>query len=91
MIKNKFKYDSLSNQYKLNYKGKWIYIDFEDFKKMSENDVLEMIKNLTKPKEKKKVDYVSYDELKKGFDDVREYMKSNPDVDFKTFMRLRKN
>lgn len=91
MIKNKFKYDSLTNQYKLNYKGKWIYIDFEDFKKMSEDDVLEMIKNLTKPKEKKKIDYVSYDELKKGFDDVREYMKSNPNVDFKTFMRLRKS
>lgn len=91
MIKNKFKYDSLTNQYKLNYKGKWIYIDFEDFKKMSDDDVLEMIKNLTKPKEKKKTDYVSYDELKKGFDDVREYIKTNPNIDFKTFMRLRKS
>lgn len=89
-MKKLFKYDRDKNQYSLNHKGKWIYIDQEDFQKMSDEDVSNLVKGYEKEKPKKETSYVEFDEFKKGLDDVRAYIKrENPNLSFKEFLKLR--
>lgn len=70
-MKKSFKYRN--GQRHLNYKGKDILIDADEFDKMSEDDVIELIKNHIRQKPKKTTDYnLSPEEADEGFKKMRE-------------------
>ena len=92
-MKKYFKFDRHKNQYSLHYKGVWFHFDKDDFEQMSDQELHEIIKNSTTQKEqpKKQEDNVSYDELKAGFDVVRDFMRERPDMSFKQYVKMRGN
>jgi hypothetical protein len=83
-MKEKFKILPLSNQRYLNYKGIHIYIDPEDFKEASEEDIINIIKARTtqKPKPQPKEDILSHDEGLEEFRKTKEMLKRMKFSDF---------
>jgi len=76
-MKEKFKY--LKGQYYLNYKGKPIYLDKDEYDKMSENEILQLVKNLTRQEDKKpKDDNLTPEEADEAFKKMREELGMPP-------------
>lgn len=76
-MKKSFKYRN--GQRHLNYKGKDILIDAEDFDKMSEDDIIQLIKNLTRQEVKKPIDdNLTPEEADEGFKKMREELGLPP-------------
>jgi hypothetical protein len=74
-----FEYYPLKRQWHLNYKGKDINIDKEDYERMSENEILELIQNLTRQEESKPTDeYMSPEEADEGFKKLRQNLGMPP-------------
>ena len=76
-MKKSFKYRN--GQRHLNYKGKDILIDADEFDKMSEDDVVQLIKNLTRQEVKKPIDdNLTPEEADEGFKKMREELGLPP-------------
>jgi hypothetical protein len=79
IMKKIFKFSPNTNQWYANYKGMPINIDNDEYKKMSDDDVLQLIKNLTRQEAKKKTeDIMTPEEADEGFVNMRKQLGIPP-------------
>jgi hypothetical protein len=83
-MKNIFKFDRTKNQYYTKFNNRWFYFDKDEFNKMNNDDIEKVLSATQKSK------YVSDEELKQGFDNVRDFIKrSDKNVSFRDFLKSR--
>lgn len=88
-MKKNFRFDRNRNKYIFDNR---IFIDKDEFDQMSDDEIAKLIAIKTKPSDvyKKKENYVSFDEFKKGLDDVRAFIKrDDKEISFKNFLKNR--
>jgi hypothetical protein len=78
-MKNIFKFSPNTNQWYANYKGMPINIDNDEYLRMSEDDIIQIIKNHTKQEPKQSEDkFLSPDEAEEGFSNMRKQLGMPP-------------
>ena len=78
-MKKIFKYSPNSNQWYTNYKGIPINIDNDEYNEMSDDDVLQLIKNYTRQQPEKQAENImTPDEASEGFSDMRKKLGMPP-------------
>jgi hypothetical protein len=83
-LKEKFRFLHLSNLWHLNYNGIHIYLDPDEYKKATEEVIINIIKERTtqKPKPQPQKDILSHDEGLEEFRKTKEMLKRMKFSDF---------